>query len=553
MAALPPGGHRALWAALLASTACSDGGSPPLPGDAAVSPPDSDSDSGSGSGSGSDSGGGRRSRPGPSAAGSDVAPVPGEIEFVSARPRNLGVAGSGYQETSRVCFRGTTRDGHPLPAEVRMEFALAPPLGGVTVQVVSPTDVTGMACTTLHSGSVAVAVAVRARVSLDGHEAVGQSPPILIVGVIPSARGLVMRCDRWSVPALAALDGDGLPADDEVPCRLLLKDRFDNPVGLSTRVGFRTEAGQIDGTASSVPAAEGPADGGGRRQTGLVEATLHTFGPLPRDVPPFEDEPRVGEPPLLSNPRDGLVTIMAFVPGEEEFTDANGNGVYDVGEPFVDLPEPFVDGDDDGVRGAAEPFLDFDLPGNEPGRHDGPNGRWDGRTIIWTETRQVWTGAPDLEASSPVFSGCEPPEGVDCGVPDPVYALHLGRPCGLAARIADGNLNCVSGASVELALDGGSIVSPFPLPQVHDSLCMGWELRHVDAGDDPPRRLRLPSFRHFAGGRTIWAWLVSDEDAEPGAGPRGWRPSTLVLRVRWPAGPGEPFGELEVVAEGCAE
>ncbi len=58
----------------------------------------------------------------------------------------------------------------------------------------------------------------------------------------------------------------------------------------------------------------------------------------------------------------GRSTILAFAQGEESFTDTNGNGLYDVGEPFVDLPEAFLDVNDDGVFGSilGNPGVDGD-------------------------------------------------------------------------------------------------------------------------------------------------------------------------------------------------
>ncbi len=73
------------------------------------------------------------------------------------------------------------------------------------------------------------------------------------------------------------------------------------------------------------------------------------------------------------NPRDGVVTIIAIADGEEAFFDANGDGSYDVGEPFVDLGEPFVDQNDNGRYDAGEWFLDVD----DNGAWTPPNGRWD--------------------------------------------------------------------------------------------------------------------------------------------------------------------------------
>ena len=85
------------------------------------------------------------------------------------------------------------------------------------------------------------------------------------------------------------------------------------------------------------------------------------------------------------------MTIVAIADGEEMFFDANGNGTYDVGEPFIDLGEPFVDLNDNGQYDPGEPFLDVD--GN--GVWTPPNGKWDGNTKIWTQTIVVYTGQSD--------------------------------------------------------------------------------------------------------------------------------------------------------------
>ncbi len=52
--------------------------------------------------------------------------------------------------------------------------------------------------------------------------------------------------------------------------------------------------------------------------------------------------------------RGGRSTILAFAQGEESFTDTNGNGLYDFGEPFDDLTEAFLDVNEDGVFGDAD-------------------------------------------------------------------------------------------------------------------------------------------------------------------------------------------------------
>lgn len=47
----------------------------------------------------------------------------------------------------------------------------------------------------------------------------------------------------------------------------------------------------------------------------------------------------------------GRSTILAYAIGEESFVDANGNGQYDEGEEFVDMPEAYIDHNEDGVFG----------------------------------------------------------------------------------------------------------------------------------------------------------------------------------------------------------
>jgi hypothetical protein len=57
---------------------------------------------------------------------------------------------------------------------------------------------------------------------------------------------------------------------------------------------------------------------------------------------------------------------LAFAQGEETFIDTNGNGLYDFGDPFVDLPEAFHDLNEDDVFANGDPAADgsrdFDNP-----------------------------------------------------------------------------------------------------------------------------------------------------------------------------------------------
>jgi hypothetical protein len=146
---------------------------------------------------------------------------------------------------------------------------------------------------------------------------------------------------------------------------------------------------------------------------------------------------------IVFNPRDGLVSILVFVGGEEWFQDNNSNGIRDPGESFIDQGEPFVDSNDNGVQDVGEQFIDLGLPDGGPVNlvWDGPNGQWDGNTIIWTETRVLWSGPPVAVNVDPIpgFQGFSCPLG-----------LAKGSMLNVPFAIPDSNLNHVAQGLVTL-------------------------------------------------------------------------------------------------------
>ncbi|HUJ28803.1 MAG TPA: hypothetical protein VLW85_22435 [Myxococcales bacterium] len=101
---------------------------------------------------------------------------------------------------------------------------------------------------------------------------------------------------------------------------------------------------------------------------------------------PFDTNGCAGEPCYLDtsgithNPRDGVATLVAAVPGVKGFDDQ--------GEPFVDM-------NDNGVRDADEPFIDY----NGNGKYDGPDGTLKDR-MAWKEFRVIWSGAANIPPST---------------------------------------------------------------------------------------------------------------------------------------------------------
>jgi hypothetical protein len=324
----------------------------------------------------------------------------------------MGARYSGFQEQGTVVFEALDQAGRPYPAGLNVTFThpsqgesyvgLAPACADGAPPSCSADAATGedgRATVQLTAGRRFALLSVRAHAVAGGVSTTALADDIAVVGAKPSGANLGLDCRPWNVPALTEHDcmvskyaGPGTIVD----CTLTMADRHGIVIGVPTLAGFWSEAGAAGDpvlTLPYVPESAGQAQPDLGRALGFVSVLGQ---PLPWDVDaePGEYSRLIdsGCEPRFANPRDGLVTVIGLVAGEEGFVDRDGNGQYDAGEPFVDLGEPFVDADDDGVRDDSEPFQDV----NEDFVYTGPNGQWDADTILWTETRIVYTGQPVL-------------------------------------------------------------------------------------------------------------------------------------------------------------
>ncbi|MBW2732766.1 MAG: hypothetical protein JRH20_10275 [Deltaproteobacteria bacterium] len=188
-----------------------------------------------------------------------------------------------------------------------------------------------------------------------------------------------LTCDAVNIGAFR----EPVP-DINVTCMLTAETRDGKAIpATALNAQFRTEAGAITPFEDTY--------------TGKLKYIYNPRGgnSAPKDVQP---DPTLNEPSYFDangiqrNPRDGVVTIIAIVDGEEAFTDINGNGTYDPGEPFVDSAEPFLDEDDNDSWSGGEVFIDLD-PKN--GQWDQGNGVWDADTKVVAIYKLVWSGAVD--------------------------------------------------------------------------------------------------------------------------------------------------------------
>jgi hypothetical protein len=263
-----------------------------------------------------------------------VAPgVIGSIIFESATPTNIALRGTGsstHPENSTVVFRVLDQAGGPRVGTT-VNFALNTSVGGISVSpasAVSGSD--GRVQTVVQGGTVATTVRVTATVQGVTPILSTQSSQLTVTTGIPDqdSFSLAVQC-----PNVEAWNRDGVV----VPVTARLSDRFNNPVPDGTAVTLQTEGGSIVSQCQTT---------GG---TGACSVNWTSSNPRPA-IPP--SGPTVGM-------RAGRSTILATAIGEESFTDTNGNGSFDAGELFADLPERFLDENESDARDAFEPIYDF--------------------------------------------------------------------------------------------------------------------------------------------------------------------------------------------------
>jgi hypothetical protein len=313
----------------------------------------------------------------------------------------MGVKSSGFNESNQITFKIWAPNGVPYPDGLAVNFEHRPlsgsriggqPTCNMLDCVVKHSDETGRGQVqlSLASGTLQGTAIVTIMATAGGQtKRVDVSSPI--VGAKVSGRNVSIECSPRNVPALVDTDCIRSRVDTPFKCTVTLGDRFNNVVGVSTTVKYQSEAG-IVGTPPTTPMFPSP-------DLGKATGTIGTVGGvLPVDVFPvsgeyslqFDDQCHPTGPMPTHNPRDGIVSVIAMMAGEEGFIDKNGDGIYNSGEPFIDLPEPFVDSNDNGQQDAGEFFQDL----NNDLRWNPANGAWDESTTLWTETRVVYTGKP---------------------------------------------------------------------------------------------------------------------------------------------------------------
>ena len=289
----------------------------------------------------------------------------GSLRFVSASPSMIGIRGAGQTEASTVTFQLLDTTGSPVQNAV-VNFSLDTTVGGITLS--SPTgrtDSQGNAQVSVTSGTVATTVRVTASaVTASGNTISSQSSGLVISTGIPDQDSFSLSFEKVN------LEGDTYDGNTmKVTARLA--DRFNNPVFDGTPVSFTAEGGSIQSSCQTVG--------------GACSVTFTTQNPRTRNLAAANTGTSVytvdncgtypNAPSNATGCDDHRYTILARAIGEESFTDTNGNGFYDSGEPFVDLGEPFLDVNENGTfESSIETFADF----NSDNVRNGASGNFTG-------------------------------------------------------------------------------------------------------------------------------------------------------------------------------
>lgn len=254
-----------------------------------------------------------------------VAPsVATNVQFISASPQLIYLRESVGTTQAQVVFKVVDSIGNPLQNK-KLRLSLSNSSTGVSLDKVNSTssvdltsDSQGLVSAAVYSGTVPTSLNVRATL-LDANDVptnVFSSSNLLTVASGRAVqRSLSLAFDKLSIEGFN-FDGD------EAYATLSLADRQGNPVPPGTQVNFVTESGVMMPAVCFVPPVTPATANSPAIPTSFCTVKIRSQG---------------------TRPANGRVSVLAYVEGEEDFVDVNGNNIYDSGDSFTDLGRAFRD------------------------------------------------------------------------------------------------------------------------------------------------------------------------------------------------------------------
>lgn len=251
-----------------------------------------------------------------------AAPVANAINFVSAAPQQVFIAGSGALEQAQLTFRVFSSSLAPI-ANQSVEFRIVTNPGGVglgasgsTTPVTVTTDSTGVASVSVFAGSIPGPVKVRA--SLPGTQIFAESQNITVASGPPSQRFFSLAVETFNI------EGENL---DGVSTQLTVRaaDRQGNAVEDGTVINFTSEGGQVARSCATT------------RVNNIASCSV-TF---------ISQEFR---------PDNGRVSVLAYAEGTKDYVD-NGDNKFGTGDNLIDIGDAYRDDNENDSYDALGEFV----------------------------------------------------------------------------------------------------------------------------------------------------------------------------------------------------
>lgn len=264
-----------------------------------------------------------------------AASVATNIQFVSASPQLIYLRESVGTTQAQVIFRVVDSTGNPLQNK-KLRLSLSNSSTGVSLDKVANTNSVdlssnsqGLVSAAVYSGTVPTSLNVRATL-LDANDAptnvFSNSNLLTVASGRAVQRSLSLAFEKLSIEGL---NTDGA----ETNVTLSMSDRQGNPVPPGTQVNFVTESGVMLPAVCFVPPVVPATASSPAIPTSYCTVKLRSQG---------------------FRPNNGLISVLAYLEGEEDFVDVNGDNVYNSGEPFTDLGRAYRDDNENGAYEIGE-------------------------------------------------------------------------------------------------------------------------------------------------------------------------------------------------------
>jgi hypothetical protein len=373
------------------------------------------------------------------------APTAANIQFVSASPQRIYLAGSPGTSQSIVTFKLVDSNGNAVPGQtIDLSLTLRPTgayLGSTagTTSLSSSTDSSGLVAVAVNAGSAPGPVQVQA--TLHSQPSIQNvSNTLSVASGLPVQKAFSLSVKTFNI--------EGWGYDGETTqINIYAADRLGNPVPDGTTINFVSSGGQVVASCNTTGAAA----------NGVSNCFVTLVSQNPR-------------------PTNGRVTVLAWAQGEETFGDAGtpSNNVYDAGESFEDLGQPFLDKDQDGIY---TPGIDVTV-GTAPGAlacsADAAANRSVGVLSVPNTCDQAWGSALVRADAVIVFSGSN---AFTAGVTKSQVSATT---CSVGFTLQDVNGNAMPfGTTLAVAaatggsfvqFGGGNSVPNQPFPSSHSAL-----------------------------------------------------------------------------------